>query len=69
MRTGRDGRLTLESDRLYVHAEVAQPRMSVLYAKSFKERDTDLSNTDRRLGFLRELNLALYLDAVCRGRT
>lgn len=54
--------LTLESDRLYVHAIVAQPSVSVLYAKSFEERNTDLSDADRRLGFLREFDLALYLD-------
>lgn len=38
--------------------------MSVLYAKSFEKRNTDLSDADRRLGFLRELDLALYLHAL-----
>lgn len=41
----------------------------MLYAKSFQERDTDLPDTDRELGFLRELDLALYLDTFRRAGT
>lgn len=43
--------------------------MSVLYAQRFEERDTDLSNANRRLRVLEELDLALYLDAFCRAGT
>lgn len=53
----------MESDRLHVHAVVAQPRVPVLYAKCFQERDANLPDTDGRVGILRELYLALHLHA------
>lgn len=53
----------MESDRLHVHAVVAQPRVPVLYAKCLQERDADLPDTDGRVGILRELYLALHLHA------
>lgn len=43
--------------------------MSVLNAKSFKERNTNLSNADCGLGVLRELDFALHLNAFRLART